>query len=148
MRIVLDTNILVRAANPFRGPAKELLDFCQSEPHVLCLSDFLLTELNRVLKYEHLRPKHQLTDAGIDRYVADIRKAGHVIDVEPAFVIAVTMDPDDDAIVATAVVAGADVLCTLDRHLHAPPVIAYCEARGIDVMSDADLLQRMREAQG
>jgi hypothetical protein len=49
MRIVLDTNILVRANAKVRGPARELLQLIVGSPdHVLLLSPFLQQELERV----------------------------------------------------------------------------------------------------
>ena len=38
MRVVLDTNILARAAKPSAAPARELLTVLRSEPHRLVLS--------------------------------------------------------------------------------------------------------------
>ena len=49
MRIVLDTNILVRANAKAKGPARELLQLIAGSPdHTLLLSPFLLQELERV----------------------------------------------------------------------------------------------------
>jgi predicted nucleic acid-binding protein len=64
MRIVLDTNILVRASAKARGPARELLQLIVASPrHVLLLSPFLLQELERVLSYERIRTLSKLTEA-------------------------------------------------------------------------------------
>jgi hypothetical protein len=43
------------------------------------------------------------------------------------------------------VLGGANVLCTLDRHFRDPQVLQYCAEHGIEVMSDIELLQRLRE---
>ncbi|MGA9625013.1 MAG: hypothetical protein WBL65_17660 [Bryobacteraceae bacterium] len=52
MRIVPDTNILVRANAKAKGPARELLPVIVNSPeHVLLVSPFLLMELERVLSY-------------------------------------------------------------------------------------------------
>lgn len=53
-------------------------------------------------------------------------------------------DPDDDAVLLAAVEGRADVLCTLDRHLRTPEVREYCESRGITILTDAELLDRLR----
>jgi predicted nucleic acid-binding protein len=60
MRVVLDTNILVRAAKNATGPARELLRSFESEDHVLVLSSFILIELLRVLDYPRVRALHRL----------------------------------------------------------------------------------------
>ena len=55
MRIVLDTNILVRANIKTQGPAREALLKIISGNHVLITSPFLLRELERALAYPRLQ---------------------------------------------------------------------------------------------
>lgn len=77
MRIVLDTNILVRA-NPKalpEGLARELLLTAISEPHTLIVSAPLLTEAQRVLKYPHVARRWPLTQEAIEQYLAARRNA-------------------------------------------------------------------------
>jgi len=57
----------------------------------------------------------------------------------------VSVDRDDDFIVATAVLGRADVLCTLDKHLHSPEVVDYCRANRIWVRTDTALLMLLRK---
>jgi len=54
MRIVLDTNILVRAAGDEQGLAGRLLRETISGPHVLVSSPYILSEIARVLSYPRL----------------------------------------------------------------------------------------------
>ena len=71
MRIVLDTNILVRANARARGPARELLQLIVASPgHVLLMSPFLLQELERVFSYERVRVSSKLTDEEIAEYLS------------------------------------------------------------------------------
>ena len=56
-----------------------------------------------------------------------------------------SFDTDDDAILATAVAGQADAICTLDRDLTRPEVVAYCRQHGIEILSDRELLQRVHE---
>jgi predicted nucleic acid-binding protein len=62
----------------------------------------------------------------------------------PRNVAAISDDPNDDSIVAAAVVARAEALVTLDRHLHQAKVKDYCRLRGIVVLTDVELLARLR----
>jgi hypothetical protein len=39
-----------------------------------------------------------------------------------------------------------EVLCTLDAHFFKPEVLAFCTARQIHVVNDADLLKILRQA--
>ena len=50
-------------------------------------------------------------------------------------------DPDDDPVVYTAVDGQADVLCTLDRDLFQPSVVAFCGEKHIAVVTDVELLR-------
>src|SRR5688572_8252152 len=116
MRVVLDTNVLVRAVRS-ESPAAEVLRQLLAAPHVLILSPFLLSELSRALRYERLRARHGLTEGGIDAYVRHVQAGSLMVTLRDQAVKEVVFgDPDDDPVIATAVVGRADVLCTLDRH--------------------------------
>ena len=118
MRIVLDTNILVRASAKARGPARELLSFIvNSTEHILLLSPFLLSELERVLGYGRVRTVTRLTEAEAAEYISYIRakEVSEVVYPGPAPRV-VPFDVDDDPVVHTAVVGRAEILCTLNRH--------------------------------
>lgn len=53
-------------------------------------------------------------------------------------------DPDDDALVATAIAGNANVLCMRNRHLFHPAVLEFCRQHGIAVMDDLELLSLLR----
>ena len=148
MRIVLDTNILVRANISARGPARELLSriFASSE-HKLLLSPFLLNELERVFSYGRIRALSNVTDDEINEYLSYIRarNVSELIFSGPALRV-VPSDPADDPIVHTAVIGQADVLCTLNRHFYHSAVIHYCQERGIVITNDVKLLSVLRTA--
>lgn len=146
MRVVLDTNVLARAAPPGAGPAREVLVRCAAKPHVLLISQFILEELDAVLRYPRVQKAHGLDNEGIERHVEDVRNAGVLVSL-PATVAetVVVRDPADDRIVETAVAGQADILCSRDRHLYHADVIAYCRAYGIEVMGDIELLARLRK---
>jgi len=143
MRVVLDTNVLARTAYRPKGPAAEVLDRLSRPPHLLVLSGFVLAELQRVLHYPRLRQLHRLRDEDIALFVEKLGTDAVVVEL-PSESVAVARDPDDDSIIATAVAGQADVLCTLDRHLFAEHVQAYCRQRGIEIMDDVQLLARLR----
>jgi putative PIN family toxin of toxin-antitoxin system len=146
MRIVLDTNILVRANAKAKGPAWELLLLIVNSPeHVLLLSPFLLKELERVFEYDRVRTATKLTDDEVAEYLSYIR-AGEVSEIVfpgPAPRI-VPSDADDDPVVHTAVVGRAEILCTLNRDFYHASVLEYCKARGVVVGSDVAILDLLR----
>lgn len=97
MRIVLDTNILVRASARARGPAREVLQLIVGSPdHTLLLFPFLLQELERVFSYERVRVSSRLTDEEIAEYLGYLRAKdiSEVVSPGPAPRI-VPSDPDD-----------------------------------------------------
>ena len=143
MRVVIDTNVLARATPGKGGPAAAVIDEVLDSPHLLILSAFILTELARVLCYERLRAIHGLTDNDIGEYVRNLQLNALLIDV--ADPLSVAGDPDDDPIIATAIAGNAEVLCTLDRHFYRDDVRSYCAGRGVAVMSDVELLERLRK---
>jgi len=131
MRIVLDTNILVRANAKAKGPARELLLLIVHSPeHVLLLSPFLRKELERVLGYNRVRTATKLTDEEVAEYLSYIRgrEVSEIIFPGPAPRIVPT-DPDDDPVIHTAVVGRAEILCTLNRDFYDASVLKYCKER-------------------
>ena len=105
MRIVLDTNILVRA-NPTVSPlglARELLLTTVSGPHTLILSAPILVEVRRVLNYPHVQARWPLTQEAIEQYLHFLEAAGILVEA-PVSSPAVVSDPDDDPILQTAIV--------------------------------------------
>ena len=83
-KIVLDTNIIVRAVASPSGLASELLRLTVAEGNLLCTSNFMLAELDRVLRYPRFRKIHGLSDTEIEDFVRSIQQVALVIDVEAA----------------------------------------------------------------
>ncbi|MBL8814954.1 MAG: putative toxin-antitoxin system toxin component, PIN family [Planctomyces sp.] len=145
MRIVLDSNILARAACGPPSPAAELLIRTLRSPYTICMSPVLLDELNRILRYDRVRKMHRMQDSEIDAFIDHLRLS--CLMVEPTkSKTPVSTDPDDDWVIATALQAESKVICTLDRHLKTAAVIEYCQQRGIEVLSDVELLARLKSA--
>jgi putative PIN family toxin of toxin-antitoxin system len=146
MRIVLDTNILVRANAKAKGPARELLLLIVNSPeHVLLLSPFLLQELERVFEYDRVRAATKLTDLEVAEYLTYIRarEVSEIIFPGPAPRV-VPSDADDDPVIHTAVVGRAEILCTLNRDFYHASVLEYCKERGVLVGSDVAILDLLR----
>ena len=145
MRIVLVTGVLVRANAKSTGPARQVLAILDGA-HELLISAFLLDETARVFRYPRLLARNGLSDREMEEHVDYLRRISSLVDVvvkEPV----VLSDPDDDPVVYTAVDGRADVLCTRDRHLFQPGVIAFCRAHGVRVMNDLESLLRLRPRQ-
>ena len=146
MRIVLDNNVLVRAAANPAGPAGALLPLIVP-PHLLLFSSESFRELSEVLHYPRILRLHGLSDSELDKFLRGVKSAALIVAL-PAGVPprVVPDDEDDDYLVGTAIHAKAEVLCTRDRDLFHSDVLAYCRAHGVEVMDDLELLARLRAA--
>jgi putative PIN family toxin of toxin-antitoxin system len=145
VRVVLDTNILVRA-NPKVSPqglARDLLLTIVSGPHVLILSSAILVEVQRVLTYPHVRARWPLTGEAIEQYLVFLEAAGVLVEL-PELSPAIISDPDDDPILQTAIVGRADILCTRDEAFRHEVVGRVCTANGIKILDDITLLHELR----
>ena len=115
LRVVLDTNVIIaalRSTNP-RSPTVELLDRWARNDYSLLYSDDLLAEYADKLSKRSVPPV--LIRAFLSRFM---EKAEYVL-VADRQIVAVTVDPDDDRVLACAVVGKATHLVTYDPHLMA-----------------------------
>ena len=144
MRVVLDTNILVRANIKAEGPAREVLLKIISGNHVLLVSPFLLREVERALAYPRLQNLWRLSFHDIQEHVQFLVRFSEL--VHPAMGSPVVLrDPNDDPVIYTAVSGRADALCTLDGDFFDAGVVAFCRNMNISVLTDLELLQRLTE---
>jgi putative PIN family toxin of toxin-antitoxin system len=115
MRIVADTNIIVSGLF-WQGPPRRILDATRQRAVQLATSPELLAELARVLN----RPKfaQALKQAGlpVDQLLADYARLAHVVETSP-LPQPVCRDPSDDAVIACAVAAHAEIIVSGDRDL-------------------------------
>lgn len=115
MRVVLDTNIVISGFF-WGGNPRRILEYARSEEIYLFTTQPLLDELEDVIgrsKFKHRLAQANSTPAQfIQKYTALIEL------VAPATILpTITDDPDDDAVLACAVAARADVIVSGDHHL-------------------------------
>lgn len=143
MRIVLDTNILVRAFVNSHGFAHKLLLAVLADYHKLLLSTEMLAELTRVLRYSRLALVHGEDEGAIYEFTGWLRHSADIIYVNP-FTVAPTRDSQDVIVLQTALSGEADILCTMDRDFFEPPASTFLASHGIAVLTDAQLMQRLK----
>ncbi len=83
MRIVLDTAILVRAHDGAKGLARDMLLRLVESDHVLLISDEMLYELAKILRYPRMLALHGLSEDRIFDYVGFLREAAEIIRPDP-----------------------------------------------------------------
>lgn len=130
---MLDTNVLF-AAFTHRGRCAELYEKALAT-ETLVSSDAILGELR-----EKLRTKAKVSDSEASRVRAEVAEDCEVVPIT-ALPEAVCRDPDDDAILATAIAAQADLLVTGDKDL-----LELETYKGISIVTPAACLARLSQS--
>jgi putative PIN family toxin of toxin-antitoxin system len=137
---VADTNVLV-SAFLWRGTARRLIEYATEGRIQFCTSRPLLLELTGVLQRGQFAVR--IAEAGETAQNLVEQYADVALIVEPASIPpTVLADPDDDAVLACAVAAPADVIVTGDAHLLA--LRAYADIPLISAREMADWLSNRR----
>ncbi len=139
MRVVLDTNTLVSAVISAGGPPRHLLDGARTQVFEMCSSAVLLAELLEVLSREKFAIR--LAQAGLTplQIVGELRRIALMVapDKVPRVI---ENDPDDDHVIACAVVAQADMIISGDKHLHSLGE----QYKGIRIVNAAQALELIK----
>jgi putative PIN family toxin of toxin-antitoxin system len=109
LRLVLDTNVLI-AAFVARGVCHELLEHCRRE-HEVVASAFILDEFRN-----KLRGKFGIRAKEADQAARLLKSAFEWVK-PPALPEPACRDPDDDAILATALAGNCKAIVTGDKDL-------------------------------
>ena len=115
MRVVVDTNILVRALIMPHGTVGPVLLRLRQGDYVLLYAQSLLEELVDVLNRPRIRRKYGLTDQDIETVIGLILLRGEA--VAPQEPIAACRDSRDDKFLEVAVSGNADVIVSGDEDL-------------------------------
>jgi putative PIN family toxin of toxin-antitoxin system len=143
VKIVLDNTILVRANEQAHGLGRELLASLIESKHVLLLSNEMLHELARVLRYPRMQVFFGLTEDLVYNYVAFLRRSAEIVTLNP-LLTAPIRDVNDMIVVQTAIIGEADIICTNDEDFFEKPIAQYLSNHGISVLDDIALMQRLR----
>ena len=135
MRLVLDTNIIVSGLI-WGGIPRQLLDLGRNGQVTLFTSSILLDELADVLgrdKFAALLASQEITPAFLMQRYGMLARL-----VKPQPIERTVRDIDDDAVVATALAAQADVIATGDSDL-----LVLHPHQEIQILNAADALQHV-----
>ena len=143
MRIVFDTNVLARAHPLAHGPARRGLLLVTTGSDVLIVSTYLLQELERILTYPRLLRSSGLTPPDISEYLDYLARVSTL--VRPVSLPQnLLSDQADEPVLGTALAGNADALCTRDAHFFAEQVQRFSAARGIQILTDVELLRSLQ----
>ena len=110
---------------------------------VLILSQYLLQELRRILTYPRLLRSSGLTPLDISDYLdylAHVSILVHPVSVPENLL----RDQADESVLGTALAGNADIICTRDADFFAEEVQRFSAARGIQILTDVELLRSLR----
>lgn len=134
MVIVLDTNVVVSALLSAHGYPAEILRRWEAGEFDLLTSQFLLTELRRVLAYDRVKTYLQLSQAEIESFLQGYRM--FALFVEPQISLDVLQeDPDDNHVLECALAGNAAYIVSGDEHL-----LALRGYQGIVILSPASFI--------
>jgi len=143
VRIVLDTTILVRANERTHGLARDLLTTIVESEHRLLVSNEMLYELARVLRYPRLQAFYGLPENLVFDYIDFLRRSSELVILNP-LIIAPIRDVNDIIVMQTAIIGEADILCTKDDDFFEKPASDYLSRMGVAVLDDIGLMHRLR----
>lgn len=139
MRAVIDTNVLLSALL-WGGTPHALFEQVRNGTVTLISSPALLAELARVID----RPKFDVillrSNTSRAQTLAEVRLLAEVID-PPPLAQPVCRDKDDDAVLALAMAAQADLVISGDDDL-----LSLISFEGIPILTPAQALQRVLAA--
>lgn len=129
-KVVIDTNVFVSGLN-FKGKPREILDLIWKEEIKVCISAFILRELEKVLEKVFGWDKERIGST-----VGRIKDK--TIEVQPKVKISVIKEKNDDnRILECAVQGKAQYVVSGDKH-HLLPLSEY---QGINILSPAEFLE-------
>lgn len=136
MRVVADTNIVVSGLL-WKGNPRRVLDAARNGTIDLFTSIVLLTELEDVLNRERFAERLASADVSSRELVFGYAALASVI--QPAKIEPVIFaDPDDDAVLACAIAAQAEIVVSGDSHL-----LGLSQYRDIAILTAADLAMKV-----
>ncbi len=142
MRVLPDVNVLVRAHEKSRGPARKLLLELIARKEIVLTSAEILIELGRVLRYPRVQALFGLSEEQIYEYVQFLKQVCQVVPIDLSWNFPIR-DASDTAILKTAIAGEADYICTLDKDFYTAEVETFCATMGIVVLDDLAMMQRL-----
>lgn len=136
LRAVADTNVVI-AGLLWRGTPRKLLDAVRAGHISLYTSVELLAELTEVLQRAKFAKRVAAAQTSVERLVRRYARLARRVtpaEIKPT----VLSDIDDDAVIACALAAGADLVVSGDKRLR--NIKSY---QGISIVSPADALTRL-----
>ena len=136
MLILLDTNVLVAALITKNTRPDQLYRAWQRDEFQLVTSQAQVDELRRVLGYQKLRPFVSPEEARLLLETIDTK----ALIIEDLPEVALSTDPHDNAILATAIKAAVSLIVSGDKE----GMLKLVEVEGIPILTPRAALERLQ----
>jgi putative PIN family toxin of toxin-antitoxin system len=142
--VVVDTNVFVSAViNPSGHPAR-VVAALRDGRFILVTSEPLLDELADVLSRPRIVGRYRLDPAEVAEFHRTLQSEARIVGLTGT--VRRCRDPNDDAVIAPALLGNASVLVTRDDDLKgAAEVAAFLEPAGVAVLSVQRFLDLLEE---
>jgi len=116
IRAVLDCNVIVSAILSPKGIPAKILTALEAEQFQLLLSEPILEEIGRVLRYGKIAKRHRWSEEKLLAFLEDL---AHLAILTPGKLnlAVIKDDPQDDRYLECAVEGEAEYVVSGDRHL-------------------------------
>jgi putative PIN family toxin of toxin-antitoxin system len=114
-------------------------------PHRLVLSNDLIVEVVKVLRYPKFKFLYNLSESDLLEYSQFLQSVADLVAADPGY-RAPLRDPTDLMVLQTADRGNADLLCTNDGDFYDPAVVAFCAAKGVGICDENSMLKRLSDA--
>lgn len=136
MRVVVDTNVVISAVL-WKGPPDQVLSLARSGRISIYASRALLDELNEVIRRPKFAVQVSRTGRTVDALLSDYRRLT-LRARNSQLTKRISRDADDDAVLACALAAKAELIVSGDDDL-----LSLKMFRGIEIVPPRDLLRRL-----
>jgi predicted nucleic acid-binding protein len=76
-------------------------------------------------------------------YVMLLQPVAIMVRPDPMLIVPIS-DPNDIVVLQTAIIGGAEAICTTDEDFFSPPASTFLQSINISVFTDAELMERVR----
>ncbi|HLH25275.1 MAG TPA: putative toxin-antitoxin system toxin component, PIN family [Chloroflexota bacterium] len=136
----VDTYVWISAFINADGPPARVLDAFIQARFIPVVSETLLREIRAVAKRPRIRRRCRFHDDALETLLTLLRD--RAIEAFPTGHLRMCRDPNDDALLETAVLGGAQFAVSRDDDIKRdPPLIACLRQQGVEVLSVAQFLR-------
>ena len=140
LRVVFDSTVLVSACLTQKQLSAQLLSQARQGVFSLYLSEAIVIETQQtLLESEHIRKRYVYPDESVFAFTQGLRAAVRLVS-DPPVISGVVRDPNDDMVIACAVVAQATYLVARDKDL-----LSLKQYQGIPIVTPEAFMQLLRE---